>query len=225
MKPLPRLVLWAWELPEDLRFIDPTNTAVAFLSDTIQLHDGTTVVRPRLQPLLVPDRAQLVAVVRIEADRNATLDRGQIEQTAAAIAKTASLPRVMAVQVDFDATRSQREFYRALLFDLRRRLGPATPISITALASWCFGDDWISSLPINEAVPMLFRMGADRNEIVGRLASGQDFRASVCRESLGVSSDERWASLPSGRRLYVFHNRPWTEHAEMALLQEVQQWP
>jgi hypothetical protein len=177
-----------------------------------------------LQSLLVPGRADLVAVVRIEADRDAALSRSQIEQAAAVIAQAASLPRVMAVQVDFDATRTQREFYRGLLLDLRRRLGTAEPISITALASWCLGDDWISSLPINEAVPTLFRMGAGTNEVVGLLSSGRDFRASICQGSLGVSTDERWESLPSGRRVYVFYDRPWTEQNELAFLREVQQW-
>lgn len=221
---LPRLVLWAWERPEDLRFMNPRDTAVAFLADTIQLRGDTAVARPRLQSLRVPDRAHLVAVVRIEAGQDAALNRSQIEQTATAITKAASLPRVMAVQVDFDATRSQRDFYRSLLLDLRRRLGPAEPISITALASWCLGDDWISTLPINEAVPMLFRMGAGTNEVVGQLSSGRDFRASICRGSLGVSTDERWASLPCGRRLYVFHDRPWTEQSELAFWREIQQW-
>jgi hypothetical protein len=224
LRGLPQFVLWAWERPEDLRFIDPQTTAVGFLADTIHLRGDTVMARPRLQSLRVPDRAHLVAVVRIEADQDAALNGGQIEQTATAIAKAASLPRVMAVQVDFDATRTQRDFYRSLLLDLRRRLGPAAPISITALASWCLGDDWISSLPINEAVPMLFRMGAGTNEVVGQLSSGRDFRAPICRESLGVSSNERWASLPRGRRLYVFHNRPWTEQSELAFLREVQQW-
>lgn len=221
---LPRLVLWAWERPEDMRFINPQTTAVGFLVDTIDLRGDTVTARPRLQSLRVPDRAHLVAVVRIEADQDAALSRSQIEQTATAIAKAASLPRVMAVQVDFDATRTQRDFYRCLLLDVRRRLGPAAPISITALASWCLGDDWISSLPIDEAVPMLFRMGAGTNEVVEQLSSGRDFRASICRGSLGVSSDERWASLPSGRRLYVFHNRPWTKQSELAFLREIQQW-
>jgi hypothetical protein len=221
---LPRFVLWAWERPEDLRFINPRTTAVAFLADTIQLRGETVVFRPRLQSLLVPDRARLVAVVRIEADQNAVLNRSQIEQTATAITKTALLPRVVAVQVDFDATYSQRDFYRSLLVDLRRRLRPVAPISITALTSWCLGDDWISSLPINEAVPMLFRMGAGRNEVVGWLSSGRDFRAPICQESLGVSTDERWAFLPGGRRLYVFHDRPWTKKSELDFLREVQQW-
>ena len=170
MRGLPRFVLWAWERPEDLRFINPQTTAVGFLADTIHLRGDAVVARPRLQSLRVPDHAHLVAVVRIEADQEAALNRSQIEQTATAIAKAASLPRVMAVQVDFDATRTQRDFYRSLLVDVRRRLGPPRDSSITALASWCLGDDWISSLPINEAVPMLFRMGAGTNEVVGQLA-------------------------------------------------------
>lgn len=224
MKGLPSLVLWAWERPEDLRFINPQNTAVAFLASTIKIHGVDVDVRPRLQSLVVPDHAKLVAVVRIEADREAAFDRSQTEQASAAIAKQASLPRVVAVQVDFDATRSEREFYRALLLDLRRRLGPSVPISITALASWCLDDDWISSLPVDEAVPMLFRMGAGTNEVVTQLTSGRDFRPDVCRGSLGVSTAERWRSLPAGRRLYVFQPRPWTEHAELAFLWEVDEW-
>jgi hypothetical protein len=47
---LPQYALWAWERPEDLRFINPQNTAVAFLSNTIHLHSDAVVVRPRLQP-------------------------------------------------------------------------------------------------------------------------------------------------------------------------------
>ena len=221
---LPRYVLWAWERPEDLRFINPRDTAVAFLADTIRIQGDALVVRPRFQSLLVPTTAKLIAVARIEPDRKATLGRRQIEQSAAAIARAALLPRVVAVQVDFDATRSQRDFYRALLIDLRQRLGPAVPISITALASWCFDDDWISTLPIDETVPMLFRMGAGTNDVVARLSSGRDFHSKLCQGSLGVSTDERWAHLASGRRLYVFHPGPWTEQTELAFREEVRQW-
>ena len=34
---LPPFVLWAWERPEDLRFINPQNIAVAFLAGTIRI--------------------------------------------------------------------------------------------------------------------------------------------------------------------------------------------
>jgi hypothetical protein len=220
---LPSLVLWAWERPEDLRFMRSDDTAVAFLAETIQLQDGEVHSRPRMQPLRVPGNAKLVTVVRIETN-HADLNRAQALESAAAIAHTASLPRVVAVQVDFDATLSQRTFYRDLLVELRRQIGPQKPISITALASWCMDDDWLAGLPIDEAVPMLFRMGAGTNEVATRLASGRDFREPLCRGSLGVSTDERWASLPGGRRLYVFNPQPWTEHTEQAVLWETHSW-
>ncbi len=224
MKVIPSFVLWAWERPEDLRFIDPHNTSVAFLADTIRFHLERAIVRPRLQPLRVPEGTKLIAVVRIEPDSDAEFSHSQVKDAVAAILSRASLPRVAAVQIDFDATRSQRSFYRALLVELRERLRPTVPISITALASWCLDDDWISTLPVDEAVPMLFRMGAGTNDVVAQLTAGRDFRPPLCQGSLGISTDEHWASLPSGRRLYVFPSRSWTEQSELAFLAEVRPW-
>jgi hypothetical protein len=224
MKAIPPFVLWAWERPEDLRFINPEDTAVAFLAETIHFDLKRVIVRLRLQPLLVPKGTKLIAVVRIEADPGVTFSDSQITDAAAAILSRASLPRVVAVQIDFDATRSQRMSYRALLLEIRQRLGLEVPISITALASWCFDDNWISTLPVDEAVPMLFRMGAGTPDVVGRLTTGRDFHAPVCQGSLGISTDEPWASLPSGRRLYVFPSRSWTSQTELAFLAEVDPW-
>jgi hypothetical protein len=224
MQPIPGIVLWAWERPEDLRFVNPEKTGIAFLAATIRLRAETAIVRPRFQPLLVAEAAKLVSVVRIEADSRAQLNHAQLERSVATIVETSSWPRVSAVQVDFDATFSQREFYGNLLIELRRRLRPSVPISITALASWCLDDDWISTLPIDEAVPMLFRMSAGTDQVVARLESGKDFRAPLCRDSLGISTDERWSTLPAGRRVYVFHTKPWDQKTELALLREVHQW-
>jgi hypothetical protein len=114
------------------------------------------------------------------------------------------------VQIDFDATASQREFYRRMLNDLRARL-PNTPISMTALTSWCMDDDWIAALPVDEAVPMLFRMGRDDRSIRARLKSGDDFREPLCRTSVGVSTDEPQAMRAGGRRVYWFAPRSWTQ--------------
>jgi hypothetical protein len=226
MDSIPQLVLWAWERPEDLTFIDAQREAIAFLSGTIRFHAGDVSIRPRFQPVRVADGAKLIAVTRIEADSDAALNRVQLEDSVAAILKSSSLPRVAAVQVDFDATRSQRRFYRDLLVELRRRLRPGVPISITALASWCLnsGDDWISGLPIDEAVPMLFRMGVGTRDTVAKLTSGRDFRPAACRGSFGVSTDEPWASLPRGRRIYIFHPAPWSVQTEATALKEVHQW-
>jgi hypothetical protein len=125
---------------------------------------------------------------------------------------------VRALQVDFDAVESERPFYRALLEEVRRRLPPQLPLSITALASWCQSDSWISGLPVAEAVPMLFRMGSDR------YSPGSDFRADLCRSSVGISTDELPSRIPSGRRVYVFDPRSWSPDHLRAVLRKVGQW-
>src|SRR5687767_16011817 len=66
----PAVILWAWERPEDLTFIDPQKTGVAFLAKTITLRGDKVLVRPRLQPLTLPEGAKTIAVVRIETDRS-----------------------------------------------------------------------------------------------------------------------------------------------------------
>jgi hypothetical protein len=221
LDPIPRLVLWAWERPEDLRFIDASHVGVAFLASTVNLRGNKASIHPRFQRLLVPDDAKIIAVVRIEAGQDATLDSRQRDAVVRNVVAFSSLPHVSAVQIDFDATKSQRAFYQDVLVHLRNALPPSMPISITALASWCMADNWIASLPIDEAVPMLFRLGAGTNEVATWLTSGRDFSAPVCRHSLGVSTDEPWTSLPARRRIYVFRAKPWTEQAQLALSWEL----
>ena len=62
-------MLWAWERPEDLRFIDTDRVGVAFLAATAILRGDTVVPRPRMQPLQVPPGTTLKAVVRVEVAR------------------------------------------------------------------------------------------------------------------------------------------------------------
>ena len=225
MAAVPRLVLWAWERPEDLRFLDPKLTGVAFLAGTVRLGPDGMSFRPRLQPLRVARETRLVAVVRIEVAANSVLDATKADKVAAAIARAAEAPQVVAVQVDFDATVSDRASYRELLVELRRRLPVSMPISITALTSWCIGDRWMAGLPIDEAVPMLFRMGAGQGEVSNWMRAGRDFREAACQTGLGISLDEPWQELPAGRRVYAFSPSPWTERSLHTLLREMQLWP
>jgi hypothetical protein len=141
----------------------------------------------------------------------------------AQIVRLSAAPQVSSLQIDLDATRSQHDFYRALIGDVRRLLPVSMPLSITALSSWCMGDDWLSGLPIAEAVPMLFRMGADRADILQSLALGEDFREPLCRGSVGVSTDEPWPPLLlRGRHVYVFHPRAWTAESFAAVQRRLQ---
>ncbi len=211
----PQLVLWAWERPTDLRFIDHQRVAVAFLARSLRLEGDTVIVKPRLQPLALPDSPVVIAVARIETDRKRKpeLSPAQIDEAAREIAAMATMPNISAIQIDFDATESERPFYRALVSNVRHRLPARMRLSITALASWCMDDDWIADLPVDEAVPMLFRMAADGKSIANRLNAGEDFSEPLCRQSYGVSTDERRPKLVASRRLYVFNPDAWTENS------------
>ncbi len=168
-----------------------------------------------------------MATVRIETPpwRSATavpsFSRTQDVEAADAIAAVGRTPEVQGIQIDFDASASGRAFYRRLLNQVRRRLPPSKMLSMTALASWCVGDNWLAGLPVDEAVPMLFRMGPERREILLDLAVGGDFASPVCRESIGISTDEPLPKLPSGRRIYVFKPGPWTRASVEQVLREV----
>jgi len=131
---------------------------------------------------------------------------------------TLDLPNVSAVQIDFDVARSERDFYRDLLTSLRQSLPDNVPLSMTALASFCVGDRWFDELPVDEAVPMIFRMGADDTTIKTFLAQGNDFREPLCRESYGIAVDEPVTmNFDASRRHYVFNVRAWTEEDVLAL--------
>src|SRR5258708_27116619 len=115
----PRIMVWAWERPEKLDFLDPNEAGVAFLARTIHVRGGLVTSRPRLQPLVVAPKTALMAVVRIESQDPQPSARVETEQ---AILEATRFSGVRALQIDYDAKVSERDLYRALLLDLRRVL-------------------------------------------------------------------------------------------------------
>ena len=206
----PRVMIWAWERPENLSFLNPRNVGVAFLARTITLSDGRLRSVPRMQPLRVPPGTALMAVVRVESGDAPLPDEHAVAREAL---RTLELPNIRALQIDFDARASERDWYASLLRDLHS--GIRVPLTMTALTSWCRGDGWIRELPVADAVPMLFRMGP------GEGWTGGDFDVPLCRSSAGVSTDELpAAALPRGRRMYFFHPRRWTAEAYQGMIGE-----
>lgn len=204
---LPPVIIWAWERPEKLDFINTDKVGVAYLAKTLRLEGNQVISRPRLQPLQLAPDTRLIAVVRIESDRSntPTFSYRQRLKAAAEIANLSALSNISVVQIDFDAAVSERPFYTDLLNEVRRQLPASTALSITALASWCAGDQWLAGVPIDEAVPMLFRMGVDRN----RFQSAPRFEPQICANSAGVSTDEP-ITRPNVDRLYIFSPEPWS---------------
>jgi uncharacterized protein DUF3142 len=203
-----RLTLWAWERPEDLRFLAGRPIRVAFLERTLKLGLDHFSVQRRHQPLRVAPDTALVAVVRIETT-GVTPDVGMAGAVADEIADSAMLPGVGAVQIDFDARRSDRPLYAALLRETRARLPRSTRLSITALASWCSDDPWLDATRVDEIVPMLFQMGPDARHIVTRLREDGRWRVDACNRAVGLATDEPWRGLPPTHDVYVFNPRQW----------------
>src|SRR5437763_16029667 len=114
----PQMVLWAWERPEDLRALDAQRFAVAFLAQTLTLKGDEVIQSPRHQPLQVTPETKLMAVTRIESSTPSALRAAlKIEfprRPSALVMTTLQLDGVAALQIDYDAARSARDFYRAM---------------------------------------------------------------------------------------------------------------
>ena len=212
---MPRKIIWAWERPEDLRFLDAQEFGVAFLAQTLILQNDEVVFRPRRQPLELPENIYVIAVTRIETRKDKsmrpTLSDEQRKKIVNLIKKTLDLPNVKAIQTDFDVVVSERNFYRALINDLKKELPEKTPLTITSLASWCVGDHWFNDFPVDEAVPMAFEMGADSQRIRDFLSKGNDWNEPLCRGSYGVSVDDPLLNVDfkPNRRFYFFKSKAW----------------
>lgn len=211
---MPSKILWAWERPEDLRFLDANKFGVAFLAQTLTLRNNEVIFQPRRQSLQIAPKTYLIAVTRIETAKQnslrSDLSDGQKEKVVSFIKKTLELPNVKAVQIDFDALVSERTFYRNVVNELKKQLPANTPLMMTALASWCVGDAWFSDFPVDEAVPMAFEMGADDKAIRDFLIHENDWREPLCRGSYGIAVDEPLkVNFNPNRRFFYFKSKAW----------------
>ena len=62
----PQRWLWAWERPEDLRFVAGSGDGVALLLATVELRGDGASTRWRRNPAQIAPGTPLVAVVRLE---------------------------------------------------------------------------------------------------------------------------------------------------------------
>jgi len=210
----PRIMLWAWERPEDLRFIDPAKIGVAYLAGTVTLQQDRAEWRPRMQPLRIPPNTKLMAVVRVESSGALGGGAGQSAEWISQASRNAG---VSALQIDYDARLSERAFYRELVNHVRAGIPHAMPLTITALVSWCVSDTWISDLPIDAAVPMFFRMGSEKRMRQAKL------RSPLCAANTGISTDEL-EPVKLAHRVFLFNPHPWTEGNLQAAVYEVNRW-
>lgn len=145
-------------------------------------------------------------------------------QVAQAALRLARRPGVRRLQMDFEVRASERPILLAVLRGVRAGLPEGIELSMTALASWCDTETWLDEAPVDEIVPMLFRMGPGGERLKARLAAGGDFANPRCRRALAVSADTPLARAPAGRRVYLFNPRSWTAASFERVRREVAAW-
>jgi hypothetical protein len=210
---------------------------VAMLCGKIHLarrgEDATTIpkltVIPRLNGLTLGNR-YCEGVVRLEIEEanpscQPELIEALVQRTLALVFKNR---RMDGIQIDFDARVSQRKFYTCYLRALKSALPEGMPLSITALASWAMGDNWLTAanLPVDEVVPMFFSMGSGGDAIKNEITKGRRPLAFKGRHCLGLRSGEMQEMLPlletgpnySVDRVYLFASHGWqVKNAQEAL--------
>lgn len=178
------------------------------------LHGASVILHRRAASLQLPEDLWQLPVVHIESDPALLpiLQEGQRRELLRVVLAESARAGKGRLQIDFEAKPAQRAFYQKLLGELRSELGPQFPLSVTALASWCYGDRWMSDFPVDEIVPMFYRLGAEGLRLRAALGRGADV-AVECRRAHGLITDEPMTLPPSPRRLYLFSPLPWTQAA------------
>jgi len=212
----PQLVVWAWERPEDLRFL-PADVEIAVQTGFVELHGDHLFARARRFPLMAADRQVATALVHVQIDHRQPLrwTPDLRRQLADAVIRLASSAHADRLQLDFEVRASERQVLLDLTGDLRQRLPAGHRLSMTALAAWCDTEDWVRQAGADEVAPMLFRMGPKGEALKSRLAGGGDFSNPECRKAFAVSVDAPLVRAPvdgegGPRRIYLFSPRSWT---------------
>jgi hypothetical protein len=216
LQALPPTIVWAWERREDLRWL-PGGVGVAYVASAVDLAGPRIRIAPRAKPLLVNADTRVIPVVHVDAswreppELNTAQRQALVDQVLIVARRAAVQNGVRVVQLDFEARLSQREFLADVVRDIRAQLAPTTALSITALASWCMGDYWLSNVQADELVPMAFRMGRDSERLRRQLAQ-QGFVHSRCQDAVGLATDEPLAgkAATQAKRRYYFSPTSWT---------------
>ena len=202
---LPGEVWWYWDRPAAQLPLPAKGVGAAVVTTHLIFSGESFVRQPRRSALRLPDDVITVPVIHVEVDparpfAGNAAQRDVLRDAVVDVARRGS--SIGWVQLDFEARRSQRQFWRAGVVAIKAALPAGVRLSVTALASWCYGDRWLNDVAVDEIVPMYFRLGRARPDYVLRSAAG--VTESRCALAYGVADDESpWPVALPGRR-YVF---------------------
>ncbi len=197
----------------------PPYREAALLVESLVLRADGVERGGRSQSLALPAGVRIIPVVHVEvaADAPDQLTATQLDAILAAVRRHApvatSTQGAGLLQLDFEAPLRQREAYRALVARIRAALPAHVRLSVTALAHWCTQGDWLDRLPVDEVVPMLYRLGPHAADWQYRFATGAPTLAHRCRgPALGFATNDPPppALLARAARPYWFDESVWS---------------
>ena len=207
LQSMPRQMLWAWERPEDLRWL-PTDVGVAYVASAIKLKADVANRRLRAHPLRVRPDTAIMPIVHVDVSWReppilSATQKARIVDEVVRVAQGQSV-----VQLDFEVRHSQKAFLQEVVAEIRHRLPAHMALSMTALASWCSGDYWLGQIQADEIVPMVFRMGTDQQNIRSQIRRDEGFPYANCNRAIGFAVDEPMLAARAARR-YYFSAKAW----------------
>ena len=204
---------WYWDRPASRLPAPAPGVGAAVVVTHVYLSGRRASRVPRRSALSLPQGVVTVPVVHVEVDPAvpfAGTDE-QMRYLGDSVIEAARRGAPFLVQLDFEARKSQREFWRATVRSIKANLPAGVQLSVTALASWCHEDRWLADLPVDEIVPMYFRLGQARANYVARSAAGVG--EPRCALAHGVADDEPpWPVKLPGRR-YLFLGKRSPSHS------------
>ncbi|MGN6671433.1 MAG: hypothetical protein ACTHJ4_07860 [Candidatus Nucleicultricaceae bacterium] len=213
------MTLWSWDRLDDFHFIDNKNVRIASLIATFKADKkGFIKLELRHQGFRRPKDVSWIAVFRIELRPEQTVQDRDIENMIALMTHLSK--GAVEIQVDFDATKSQRPFYKKLMQKLHQSI--SIPLSMTALASWCTFDPWLDEMPVSYAVPMLYSLGSEKEILYQHLRAHGRFQVKKCRGYLGLNLSDlallNNENIKEAHHFYFFNNEAWNpEHYKMLI--------
>ncbi|MCB1049376.1 MAG: hypothetical protein H6510_17340 [Acidobacteria bacterium] len=207
----PAHMFWAWEKPEDLYSLPIDKAGIALLVQTLRLSEKGVMALKRRQKIQYPPGVYMLATTRIEVNPGTTPEQlnSLMPTVLNHLRPFLKDPRFNGIQIDFDATVSQRAFYRKLVQAVHMEMPSDLWFSVTCLASWAVSDAWLADFPVDEWVPMYFQMGLDGPTIQRHLKKDKRLRLST--HSAGLDPNEKVPLPASIDRIYWFQRPTWTE--------------
>jgi hypothetical protein len=125
----PQLMLWSWDAEDDFRpLLAGHDMGVAYLGLSLSFEGQNDVnAAPRRVPVRIAPETYQMLVIRFDYRPDArpavAFSQKQRQLAVKMIAEMTALAKPKALQIDFDAPRSARLFYRQVLSDIRERVG------------------------------------------------------------------------------------------------------